>query len=82
MNELGEREEESLVVVRDDFWAFTSDKQLNFLRHVKTLLNINGRAAIVIPDNVLFERRSQGGCPCAGRSRWGVRSRPLPFVPF
>ena len=40
---------------RDDFWATTSNKQLNFLQHVKTLLRINGRAAIVVPDNVLFE---------------------------
>jgi len=55
VNELGEREMESLVVVRDDFWASTSNKQLNFLQHVKTLLKINGRAAIVVPDNVLFE---------------------------
>jgi type I restriction enzyme M protein len=40
---------------RDDFWATTSNKQLNFLQHVKSLLTINGRAAIVVPDNVLFE---------------------------
>ncbi len=46
---------EDLVVVRDDFWASTSNKQLNFVQHVKTLLAINGRAAVVVPDNVLFE---------------------------
>jgi type I restriction enzyme M protein len=40
---------------RDDFWATTSNKQLNFVQHVKTLLKQNGRAAIVVPDNVLFE---------------------------
>ncbi|MBI2359862.1 MAG: SAM-dependent DNA methyltransferase [Deltaproteobacteria bacterium] len=40
---------------RDDFWATTSNKQLNFLQHVKTLLKIGGRAAVVVPDNVLFE---------------------------
>lgn len=40
---------------RDDFWSTTSNKQLNFLQHVKTLLKVNGRAAIVVPDNVLFE---------------------------
>jgi type I restriction enzyme M protein len=51
----GETEREDLVIVRDDFWATTSNKQLNFLQHVKTLLAINGRAAIVVPDNVLFE---------------------------
>ena len=43
------------VIVRDDFWASTKNKQLNFLQHVKTLLAIHGRAAIVVPDNVLFE---------------------------
>ena len=46
---------ESLVYERQDFWATTSNKQLNFLQHVKTLLKINGRAAIVVPDNILFE---------------------------
>ena len=40
---------------RPDFWATTSNKQLNFLQHVKTLLKIHGKAAIVVPDNVLFE---------------------------
>ena len=39
----------------DDFWATTSNKQLNFLQHVRSLLQIHGRAAIVVPDNVLFE---------------------------
>src|SRR2546428_7327150 len=51
----GEVEREDLTYVRDDFWATTSNKQLNFLQHVKTLLSINGQAAIVVPDNVLFE---------------------------
>jgi type I restriction enzyme M protein len=55
VNEEGEADRESLVVVRDDFWASTSNKQLNFVQHVKTLLAINGRAAVVVPDNVLFE---------------------------
>jgi len=55
VNEEGEQEKETLTVVRDDFWASTSNKQLNFVQHVKTLLEINGRAAVVVPDNVLFE---------------------------
>ena len=55
VNSEGESEKETLVVVRDDFWATTSNKQLNFLQHVRTLLRNNGRAAIVVPDNVLFE---------------------------
>ena len=55
VNSEGESERESLVVERPDFWATTSNKQLNFLQHVRTLLKIHGRAAIVVPDNVLFE---------------------------
>lgn len=51
----GEASRESLQVVRDDFWATTSNKQLNFVQHVRTLLQTNGRAAVVVPDNVLFE---------------------------
>jgi type I restriction enzyme M protein len=48
------RENES--VVRTDFWASTSNKQLNFLQHIKTVLNEeNGKAAVIVPDNVLFE---------------------------
>ena len=55
VNEEGEQERQALTVVRDDFWASTTNKQLNFVQHVKTILKINGRAAIVVPDNVLFE---------------------------
>jgi type I restriction enzyme M protein len=55
VNEAGEIEREDLVVVRDDFWASTSNKQLNFLQHIKGMLRIGGRAAVVLPDNVLFE---------------------------
>jgi type I restriction enzyme M protein len=46
---------ESLEIVRDDFWVTTSNKQLNFVQHIKTIMDINGRAAVVLPDNVLFE---------------------------
>ena len=55
VNEAGEQTRESLEVVREDFWATTSNKQLNFLQHVRSILAITGRAAIVVPDNVLFE---------------------------
>ena len=55
VNGEGEPGRESLVVERPDFWASTSNKQLNFLQHVRTLLKIHGSAAIVVPDNVLFE---------------------------
>ena len=54
-NSEGKGGKESLIYERQDFWATTSNKQLNFLQHVKTLLKINGKAAIVVPDNVLFE---------------------------
>ena len=40
---------------RDDFIATTSNKQINFLQHIMTILKTNGRAAVVVPDNVLFE---------------------------
>lgn len=55
VNAAGEEEREDLTVVREDFWVTTSNKQLNFVQHVKSLLEINGRAAVVVPDNVLFE---------------------------
>jgi type I restriction enzyme M protein len=51
----GKRSTEKDVIERDDFWATTSNKQLNFVQHIKTLLKQNGRAAVVAPDNVLFE---------------------------
>jgi len=40
--------------VRDDFTVSTSNKQLNFIQHVVTILKPGGRAAMVLPDNVLF----------------------------
>ena len=49
------RGEQTLTFTRDDFWATTSNKQLNFVQHVRSMLKINGRAAVVVPDNVLFE---------------------------
>lgn len=55
VNEAGESSKESLIINRDDFWATTSNKQLNFLQHIFTILKQHGRAAVVLPDNVLFE---------------------------
>ncbi|MBI1851997.1 MAG: SAM-dependent DNA methyltransferase [Planctomycetes bacterium] len=55
VNEAGEQQKESLVINRDDFWATTSNKQLNFVQHIFTILKQHGRAAVVVPDNVLFE---------------------------
>ena len=50
------RNSTALTYERDDFWATTSNKQFNFLQHIKTILKTDGRAAVVLPDNVLFER--------------------------
>lgn len=55
VNEEGETERERYTSAREDFWAETSNKQLNFLQHIHTILETNGRAAVVLPDNVLFE---------------------------
>ncbi len=55
VGEDGKTSTEKDIVERDDFWATTSNKQLNFVQHIKTLLKSHGRAAVVVPDNVLFE---------------------------
>lgn len=54
-NAEGAQETEDLTYNRQDFWAATSNKQLNFVQHIRTMLKTTGRAAIVVPDNVLFE---------------------------
>ena len=54
-NESGEEDREALTYERQDFWETTSNKQLNFLQHIVSMLKIEGRAAVVLPDNVLFE---------------------------
>ena len=54
-NEEGEQEKDDLVYNRQDFWATTANKQLNFLQHIRTMLKTTGSAAVVLPDNVLFE---------------------------
>jgi len=54
-NEEGEQEEDDLVYNRQDFWTTTSNKQLNFVQHINTILKATGKAAVVVPDNVLFE---------------------------
>lgn len=53
--EEGETETEDLIYNRQDFWATGSNKQLNFVQHINTLLRDGGTAAVVVPDNVLFE---------------------------
>ncbi len=54
-NEEGEQEKDELTYNRQDFWATTSNKQLNFLQHICAMLKTTGQAAVVLPDNVLFE---------------------------
>lgn len=54
-NEEGKQEKQDYIINRQDFVATTANKQLNFMQHIKTLLKINGEAAVVLPDNVLFE---------------------------
>ncbi len=54
-NAEGEQEKEDMKSNRQDFWATTSNKQLNFVQHIVTILRTTGKAAVVVPDNVLFE---------------------------
>ena len=54
-NEEGEEDREALTYERQDFWETTSNKQLNFLQHIVQMLKTTGKAAVVLPDNVLFE---------------------------
>ncbi|OMC00544.1 type I restriction-modification system subunit M [Mycolicibacterium fortuitum] len=51
----GRAEREDIAYARNDFWVTTTNKQLNFVQHIATALKIDGRAAVVVPDNVLFE---------------------------
>ncbi len=55
INEAGKAVSEKVQYERTDFWATTSNKQLNFVQHIKTLLKMNGKCAMIVPDNVLFE---------------------------
>ncbi|CAG1004694.1 putative type I restriction enzymeP M protein [Burkholderiales bacterium] len=54
-NEEGEEDRDALTYERQDFWETTSNKQLNFVQHICTILRDHGQAAVVLPDNVLFE---------------------------
>ncbi|MBK8960516.1 MAG: SAM-dependent DNA methyltransferase [Proteobacteria bacterium] len=54
-NEEGEEDRDALTYERQDFWETTSNKQLNFLQHIVSMLKVDGQAAVVLPDNVLFE---------------------------
>ena len=65
-NEDGSEDKDSLTYERQDFWETTSNKQLNFLQHIVTTLKVGGQAAVVLPDNVLFE----GGAGEKIRRKW------------
>lgn len=54
-NEEGEEDKDAMIYERPDFWATTTNKQLNFLQHIVAMLKDGGKAAVVLPDNVLFE---------------------------
>ncbi|MGV7210088.1 N-6 DNA methylase [Oxalobacteraceae bacterium A2-2] len=54
-NEEGVEDRDTLTYERQDFWETTSNKQLNFLQHIVSMLKVDGKAAVVLPDNVLFE---------------------------
>jgi type I restriction enzyme M protein len=54
-NAEGEEDRDALTYERQDFWETTSNKQLNFLQHIVSMLKVDGKAAVVLPDNVLFE---------------------------
>jgi len=58
---------------REDFKFTTSNKQLNFLQHIMTIMESDGHAAVVLPDNVLFEVGSAGE---------GIRKRLLTQFDF
>jgi type I restriction enzyme M protein len=51
----GKSQTDKISYERQEFWTTTSNKQLNFVQHVYSMLKENGRAAVVVPDNVLFE---------------------------
>ncbi|WP_298190559.1 class I SAM-dependent DNA methyltransferase [Novosphingobium sp.] len=68
VGEDGSVETERETYEREDFKFSTSNKQLNFLQHIMTILETRGRAGVVLPDNVLFE---------ANRAGEGIRKRLL-----
>ncbi len=55
VGEDGRPERDDVAYNRQDFWVTTTNKQLNFVQHIASLLGVDGRAAVVVPDNVLFE---------------------------
>jgi type I restriction enzyme M protein len=60
IGEDGEVDTEQEHYEREDFKFTTSNKQLNFMQHIMTVMESDGRAGVVLPDNVLFEAGSAG----------------------
>ena len=73
VGEDGSVETERETYEREDFKFTTSNKQLNFLQHIMSIMETNGRAAVVLPDNILFE---------AGNAGEGIRKRLLQQFDF
>ena len=73
IGEDGEVDTEREDYEREDFKFTTSNKQLNFLQHILTIMDMGGRAGVVLPDNVLFE---------AGSAGEGIRKRLLTQFDF
>ena len=77
----GEIKREAQNIVREDFWTSTSNKQLNFVQHILTVLKPGGRAAVVLPDNCLFAdqagegQRQDQGSQAAQVNRLGGSNR-------
>jgi type I restriction enzyme M protein len=55
IGENGKANRDDIEYDRQDFWQTTKNKQLNFVQHIASMLGVPGRAAVVLPDNVLFE---------------------------
>jgi type I restriction enzyme M protein len=73
VGEDGSVETERETYEREDFKFSTSNKQLNFLQHIMSIMESSGRAAVVLPDNILFE---------AGNAGEGIRKRLLQQFDF
>jgi type I restriction enzyme M protein len=68
-NDEGEQEKEDLTYNRQDFWATTSNKQLNFVQHIRSMLKIGGRAAVVLArQRALRGRRRRNRAQEAARN--------------
>ncbi len=57
----GARPSGSVAIDRPDFFATTSNNQFNFLQHMMCLLKDGGRAAVVLPDDILFKANEKAG---------------------